>query len=92
MRVDSALFAGYSIPPYYDSLISKLVVHGSTREECIARLRRALREYVITGVDTLIPLHQALCDLPEINKGDFHIKWLEQEGLKAIYPGKGESA
>lgn len=92
VRVDSALFAGYTIPPYYDSLISKLVVHGNTREECMARLRRALQEYVITGVDTLIPLHQALCDLEDIKKGEFHIKWLEQEGLKAIYPSQGDAS
>ena len=59
MRVDSALYAGYRVPPYYDSLIAKLIVHGSNRNECLMRLRRALEEYVIDGIDTTIPLHHA---------------------------------
>jgi acetyl-CoA carboxylase biotin carboxylase subunit len=78
VRVDSALYAGYRIPPYYDSLISKLIVYGSDRERCLMRLRRALEEYVITGVKTTIPLHQALLDDPDFQTGDYTIKWLEQ--------------
>ncbi len=78
VRVDSALYAGYRIPPYYDSLISKLIVYGSDRERCLMRLRRALEEYVITGVKTTIPLHQALLDDPDFQAGDYTIKWLEQ--------------
>ena len=58
MRVDSALYQGYEVPPYYDSLVAKLVVHGGSREECLMRLRRALEEYVIGGIETTIPLHQ----------------------------------
>lgn len=77
VRVDSALFAGYKIPPFYDSLVAKLVVHGSDRTECLARLRRALHEYVITGIDTLIPLHQKLCQSSDVQNGKIHVKWLE---------------
>ncbi|EMD83509.1 acetyl-CoA carboxylase biotin carboxylase subunit [Pacificimonas flava] len=77
VRVDSALYDGYRIPPYYDSLISKLIVYGATREECIMRLRRSLREYVIEGPKTTIPLHQALIEEPDIQNGDYSIKWLE---------------
>jgi acetyl-CoA carboxylase biotin carboxylase subunit len=77
VRVDSALFSGYRIPPYYDSLISKLIVYGSTRQECLARLDRALHEYAIDGVKTLIPLHLSLCQQPDIQNGQFHIRWLE---------------
>jgi len=78
VRVDSALYAGYRIPPYYDSLISKLIVYGSDRERCLMRLRRALEEYVIAGVKTTIPLHQALLDDADFQAGDYTIKWLEQ--------------
>lgn len=81
VRVDSALFAGYRIPPYYDSLISKLIVHGRDRDECLARLRHALNEYVITGVDTLLPLHQKLCAHPDVKSADYHVKWLENTFL-----------
>jgi acetyl-CoA carboxylase biotin carboxylase subunit len=81
VRVDSALFAGYRIPPYYDSLISKLIVHGQDRDECLARLRHALNEYVITGVDTLLPLHQKLCGHCDVKSGDYHVKWLENTFL-----------
>ncbi|ETZ06684.1 biotin carboxylase [Holospora obtusa F1] len=77
VRVDSALFSGYTVPSNYDSLISKLVVWGITREECIARMRRALHEYVISGIRTLIPLHLRLCDEPDIQNATYHIKWLE---------------
>ena len=78
VRVDSALYDGYRIPPYYDSLISKLIVYGATREDAISRLRRALEEYVIHGPKTTIPLHQALIEDPEFQAGDYSIKWLER--------------
>ncbi len=77
-RLDSALYAGYSIPPYYDSLIGKLIVWGNTREGAILRLRRALGEMVISGVQTTIPLHESLLDDPDFQKGDYNIHWLEK--------------
>ncbi|MFO1089399.1 MAG: acetyl-CoA carboxylase biotin carboxylase subunit [Hyphomicrobiales bacterium] len=77
VRVDSALYAGYRIPPYYDSLIGKLVVSAKTRTECLMRLRRALGEYVIEGVETTIPLFQALLTEPDIIDGRYDIHWLE---------------
>ncbi len=77
VRVDSALYAGYRIPPYYDSLISKLIVHGKTRNECLMRLRRALGEYVIDGVKTTIPLHRVLIEDPDFVNGAYDIHWLE---------------
>jgi acetyl-CoA carboxylase biotin carboxylase subunit len=86
VRVDSALFAGYRIPPYYDSLVAKLIVHGRDRGECLARLRHALNEYVITGIDTLIPLHQKLCQHPDIRTANYHVKWLENEFLSPEVP------
>jgi len=78
VRVDSGLYAGYSIPPFYDSMIAKLIVSGRTREGCIMRLKRALEEMVIDGVKTTIPLHKALLDQPDILNGDYSIKWLEE--------------
>jgi acetyl-CoA carboxylase biotin carboxylase subunit len=78
VRVDSALYDGYRIPPYYDSLIAKLIVFGADREECLMRLRRALEEYVIHGPKTTIPLHQALIEDPEFIAGEYSIKWLER--------------
>ncbi|WP_406853234.1 acetyl-CoA carboxylase biotin carboxylase subunit [Brevundimonas sp. BH3] len=78
VRLDSAIFAGYSIPPYYDSLIGKLIVHGRDREEAIARLKRALGETVVGGVDTTIPLFQKLLQEPDILSGDYDIHWLEK--------------
>jgi len=77
VRVDSGLYAGYRIPPYYDSMIAKLIVYGRTREGCIMRLRRALEEMVVEGVRTSIPLHQQLLREPDILNGDYTIKWLE---------------
>jgi acetyl-CoA carboxylase biotin carboxylase subunit len=77
VRVDSALYDNYKIPPYYDSLIAKLIVYGASRNECLARLNRALEEYVIHGPKTTIPLHQALIRDPEFIDGDYTIKWLE---------------
>jgi acetyl-CoA carboxylase, biotin carboxylase subunit len=78
VRVDSALYQGYKVPPYYDSLISKLVIHGKSRNECLMRLRRALEEYVIGGIDTTIPLHQRLVTAAEFIDGDYDVHWLER--------------
>ncbi len=78
VRVDSALYAGYSVPPYYDSLIAKLVVHGKTRNACLMRLRRALEEFVVGGVSTTIPLHARLIQNPDFIDGVYHIHWLEE--------------
>jgi len=78
VRVDSGLYAGYSIPPYYDSMIGKLIVYGRSRESCMMRMRRALEEMVIGGVKTNIPLHQALLADPDVIHGDYTIKWLEE--------------
>jgi acetyl-CoA carboxylase biotin carboxylase subunit len=77
VRVDSGLYAGYRIPPYYDSMIAKLIVYGRTREGCIMRLRRALEEMVVEGVKTSIPLHRELLHEPDVLNGDYSIKWLE---------------
>ncbi|MBV7264606.1 acetyl-CoA carboxylase biotin carboxylase subunit [Erythrobacter ani] len=77
VRVDSGLYAGYRIPPYYDSMIAKLIVYGRTREGCIMRLRRALEEMVVEGVKTNIPLHQELLRQNDVLHGDYSIKWLE---------------
>jgi acetyl-CoA carboxylase biotin carboxylase subunit len=78
VRIDSAVYQGYVIPPYYDSLVGKLIVHGKTRAECLMRLRRALDEMVVDGVETTLPLFRALVREPEIIEGDYHIHWLEQ--------------
>jgi len=78
VRVDSGLYQGYKVPPYYDSMIAKLIVYGNTREGCLRRLRRALEEFVIEGMKTTIPLHQALLDDPEFQQGAYTIKWLEE--------------
>jgi len=78
VRVDSGLYAGYRIPPYYDSMIAKLIVYGTTRAGALRRLRRALEEFVIDGPTTTIPLHQALLDDPEFQEGAYTIKWLEE--------------
>ncbi len=77
VRVDSALYQGYTVPPYYDSMIGKLIVYGRTREGCLMRLKRALEEFVIEGMKTTIPLHQRLIADPDVQNGDYSIKWLE---------------
>jgi len=77
VRVDSGLFSGFKIPPHYDSLIAKLIVQGATREECLMRMRRALHEYVIDGIETTIPLHMAVLSEPAIINGEYDIRWLE---------------
>ena len=78
VRIDSAVYQGYVIPPYYDSLVGKLIVHGKTRAECLMRLRRALDEMVVDGIETTLPLFRALVREPGIIDGDYHIHWLEQ--------------
>ncbi len=77
VRVDSALYSGYAVPPYYDSLVAKLVVHGATREQALARLRRALDEFVIDGLTTTLPLHRRIAADPDFVNGDYSIHWLE---------------
>jgi acetyl-CoA carboxylase, biotin carboxylase subunit len=77
VRVDSAVYQGYSIPPYYDSLVGKLIVHGRNRNECLMRIRRALDEYVVDGIETTIPLFRTLVRNPDIADGNYNIHWLE---------------
>ena len=78
VRVDSGLYAGYRIPPYYDSLLGKLIVHGKTRNECLMRLRRALDEFVVDGIETTTPLFHALLEEDDIRAGRYDIHWLEK--------------
>ena len=78
VRVDSALYDGYRVPPHYDSMIAKLIVHGANRNECLLRLRRALEEFVIGGIDTTLPLHRRLITQPDFINGDYDIHWLEK--------------
>ncbi|OYV40119.1 MAG: acetyl-CoA carboxylase biotin carboxylase subunit [Acidocella sp. 20-61-6] len=78
IRVDSALYTGYRVPPHYDSLVAKLIAYGRTRDEAIARMRRALREFAITGIKTTIPLHERILQDPEFVAGDYTIHWLER--------------
>ncbi len=87
VRIDSAVYQGYTIPPYYDSLVGKLIVHGKTRAECLMRLRRALDEMVVEGIETTLPLFRALVREDDIINGDYHIHWLEQ-----YLAGKAEPA
>ncbi len=77
VRVDSAVYQGYEIPPFYDSLVGKLIVHGKTRNECVARLKRSLDEFVIEGIDTTLPLFRTLVRNQDIIDGNYHIHWLE---------------
>ena len=78
VRVDSAIYSGYAVPPYYDSMIAKLIVHGANRNECLMRLRRALGEYVIDGINTSLPLHQRLMSEVDFVNGEYDIHWLEK--------------
>jgi acetyl-CoA carboxylase, biotin carboxylase subunit len=78
VRVDSGMYAGYRVPPYYDSMIAKLIVYGRTRESCMMRMRRALEEMVVEGIKTNIPLHQALLREADVIDGNYSIKWLEE--------------
>ena len=77
VRMDSAIYSGHAIPPYYDSLIGKLIVHGRTRRDCLMRLERALGELVIDGIDTTAPLFERLCAEPDFQSADYDIHWLE---------------
>ncbi|WP_416827175.1 acetyl-CoA carboxylase biotin carboxylase subunit [Ectobacillus polymachus] len=81
VRIDSAVYPGYSIPPFYDSMVAKLIVHGKTREEAIAKMKRALSEFVIEGVHTTIPFHLQLLNNPDFVKGEFNTKFLETHDL-----------
>ena len=72
------VYHGYTIPPFYDSLVGKLIVHGKTRGECLMRLKRALDEFVVDGIDTTLPLFRALVREKDIIDGDYHIHWLEE--------------
>ena len=78
VRMDSAIYNGYRIPPYYDSLIGKLIVRGENREECVRRMRRAIAELVVDGVESTTPLFYALSEDPDFLNGDYHIHWLER--------------
>ena len=78
VRIESCLYSGYSVPPYYDSLIAKLIVHGDDREHCLARLKRALQEFVVEPIPTTLTLHQKLVDAPAIKDGSYNIRWLEE--------------
>lgn len=78
VRIDSAVYGGYTIPPYYDSLIGKLIIYGRDRDECLMRLKRSLGEFVIDGISTTIPLFQGLLEQEEFLKADYDIHWLEQ--------------
>jgi acetyl-CoA carboxylase biotin carboxylase subunit len=78
VRIDSAVYQGYTIPPYYDSLVGKLIVHGKTRPEALMRLKRALDEVVVDGIETTLPLFRALVQEKDIIDGNYHIHWLEQ--------------
>jgi acetyl-CoA carboxylase biotin carboxylase subunit len=78
VRVDSALYAGYRIPPYYDSLVAKLIVHGRNRDEALMRLRRTLSEMAVSGISTTIPLHQRVVEAPSFTSADYDIHWLER--------------
>ena len=77
VRIDSALYAGYFVPPYYDSMVAKLIVHAPTRTDAINRMRRALDEFAVEGIKTTIPLHRRIVDAPEFQTGDYTIHWLE---------------
>jgi acetyl-CoA carboxylase biotin carboxylase subunit len=78
VRIDSAVYEGYTIPPFYDSLVGKLIVHGKTRTECLMRLKRAIDEVVVDGIETTLPLFRALVREKDIIDGNYHIHWLEQ--------------
>ena len=78
VRLDSAAYSGYRVPPHYDSLVGKLIVHAPTRQEALARLRRALDETVVSGIETTLPLHRRLASCPDILAGDYDIHWLEK--------------
>ena len=78
VRVDSALYAGYRVPPFYDSMIGKLIVYGLSRDECLMRLKRSLEEFVVGGIETTLPLHKRLVSEPDFLSGNYDIHWLER--------------
>jgi len=78
VRIDSGLYAGYMVPPYYDSMVAKLIVYAPNRSEAISRLRRALAEFAVSGIQTTIPLHQRIVEDPSFQAGDYTIHWLER--------------
>ena len=78
VRVDSALYAGYTVPPFYDSMIAKLIVHAPTRDEAIARMRRSLAEFVVVGIKTTLPLHARILEDKTFQSGEYTIHWLER--------------
>ena len=84
VRVDSALYSGYRVPPHYDSMVAKLIVHGANRNECLLRLRRALGEFVIGGIETTIALHSGLIADDSFINGDYDIHWLEKHYLPSL--------
>ncbi len=87
IRVDSAAYPGYVIPPHYDSLVGKLIVHGKSRTECLMRLRRALDEFVVDGIETTLPLFRALVRDPAIQNGDYDVHWLENALANGLLDG-----
>lgn len=89
IRLESGIYSGYTILPYYDSMIAKLIVHGVTREHCINRAKRALEEFILEGVKTTVPLHQALLEDESFVAGDFHIKWLQETFLPRLKKEEG---
>ena len=91
VRVDLALYAGYVVPPYYDSLIAKLIVHAPTRAEAIARLRRSLAEFAVLGIKTTLPLHQRIIEDPQFQSGDYTIHWLERFVAQGGQTGGGQT-
>jgi acetyl-CoA carboxylase biotin carboxylase subunit len=82
VRIDTHVYAGYTIPPNYDSMISKLIVVAQTREEAILKMRRALDEYIVAGIKTTIPFHQQLMHHPKFMEGDFTTKFMEGFEIK----------
>ena len=78
VRVDSGLYDGYKVPPYYDSMIAKLIVTGATRDIAIARMQRALTEFLVEGIKTTIPFQQAILDNSDFKSGKYNIGWVEQ--------------
>ncbi|MBU6499487.1 MAG: acetyl-CoA carboxylase biotin carboxylase subunit [Rhodospirillales bacterium] len=86
VRVDSALYAGYMVPPYYDSMVAKLIVHAPTRAEAIARMRRSLAEFAVLGIKTTLPLHQRIIEDPQFQSGDYTIHWLERFVAGGAHP------
>jgi acetyl-CoA carboxylase biotin carboxylase subunit len=84
VRIDSHIYQGYTIPPYYDSMIAKLITMAPTRQEAIAKMRRALEEFIVEGIDTTIPFHQAMMRNPDFIAGDFDTKYLDTKGWQTV--------